>query len=69
MLEGKVAVITGGATGLGRCHALELARLGASVVINDIGAKADGSGKDETAARAVCDEIKAMGGRGDPALR
>ncbi|MCU0668934.1 MAG: SDR family NAD(P)-dependent oxidoreductase [Myxococcota bacterium] len=66
MLEGKVAVITGGAAGLGRCHALELARLGARVVVNDIGAKADGSGKDETAARAVCDEIKAMGGEAVP---
>jgi len=57
MLDGKVAVITGGATGLGRCHALELARLGARVVVNDIGAKADGQGRDESAARAVCDEI------------
>ena len=62
MLGGKVAVITGGATGLGRCHALELARLGARVVINDIGATRDGQGRDETAARATCDEIKAMGG-------
>jgi 3-oxoacyl-[acyl-carrier protein] reductase len=66
MLDGKVAVITGGATGLGRCHALELARLGARVVVNDIGAKADGQGRDESAARAVCDEIKAIGGQAIP---
>jgi len=61
-LEGKVAIVTGGATGLGRCHALELARQGARVVVNDLGAKADGTGRDESAARAVCDEIKSMGG-------
>jgi 3-oxoacyl-[acyl-carrier protein] reductase len=66
MLEGKVAVITGGATGLGRCHALELARRGARVVVNDIGAKADGSGRDESAARAVCEEIRALGGQAVP---
>ena len=66
MLEGKVAVVTGGATGLGRCHALELARLGARVVVNDIGAKADGSGRDESAARAVCEEIRALGGEAVP---
>jgi 3-oxoacyl-[acyl-carrier protein] reductase len=66
MLEGKVAVITGGATGLGRCHALELARLGARVVVNDIGATRDGKGRDESAARAVCDEIEALGGEAIP---
>lgn len=66
MLEGKVAIITGGATGLGRCHALELARLGARIVVNDLGAKADGSGRDEGAARAVCEEIAAFGGEAVP---
>lgn len=66
LLEGKVAVVTGGATGLGRCHALELARLGARVVVNDLGAKADGSGRDESAARAVCEEIRAFGGEAVP---
>jgi 3-oxoacyl-[acyl-carrier protein] reductase len=66
MLDGKVAVVTGGATGLGRCHALELARLGARVVVNDLGAKADGSGRDESAARAVCEEIRALGGEAVP---
>ena len=66
LLDGKVAVITGGATGLGRCHALELARHGARVVVNDIGAARDGQGRDESAARAVCDEIRAMGGEAIP---
>jgi 3-oxoacyl-[acyl-carrier protein] reductase len=66
VLDGKVAVVTGGATGLGRCHALELARLGARVVVNDLGAKADGSGRDESAARAVCEEIRALGGEAVP---
>jgi 3-oxoacyl-[acyl-carrier protein] reductase len=66
LLEGKVAVVTGGATGLGRCHALELARQGARIVVNDLGAKADGSGRDESAARAVCDEIKSLGGEAVP---
>lgn len=66
MLEGKVAIVTGGAMGLGRCHALELARLGARVVVNDLGVKADGSGRDETGARGVCDEIRAAGGEAVP---
>jgi 3-oxoacyl-[acyl-carrier protein] reductase len=66
MLDGKVAIVTGGATGLGRCHALELARRGARVVVNDIGAKADGSGRDESAARAVCEEIRQLGGEAVP---
>ncbi len=66
MLDGKVAIVTGGATGLGRCHALELARLGARVVVNDLGVAADGSGKNESAARAVCDEIKSLGGEAVP---
>ena len=62
MLAGKVAVVTGGARGLGRVEALELARQGARVVVNDLGVAGDGSGRDESAARAVVDEITKAGG-------
>ena len=61
-LEGKVAVITGAANGLGKSHALELAKRGARIVVNDLGAGADGSGRDASAARAVVEEIVGMGG-------
>ncbi len=61
-LEGKVAVVTGAAHGLGRVHALNLARLGARVVVNDLGARADGSGRDEQPARSVVEEIQQAGG-------
>ena len=49
-LDGKVAIITGAAHGLGREHALALAKMGASVVVNDIGADVTGSGADQSAA-------------------
>jgi NAD(P)-dependent dehydrogenase (short-subunit alcohol dehydrogenase family) len=59
--EGKVAIITGAGGGLGRCHALELARRGARVVVNDLGGSMDGTGGSSDAAMAVVEEIKAMG--------
>lgn len=60
--DGKVAIVTGSGGGLGRCHALELARRGAKVVINDLGGAMDGSGGNSEAAEAVVEEIEAMGG-------
>jgi NAD(P)-dependent dehydrogenase (short-subunit alcohol dehydrogenase family) len=61
-LEGRVALVTGGGRGIGREHALTLARLGASVMVNDLGGKLDGGGSDASIARAVVDEIVAGGG-------
>jgi NAD(P)-dependent dehydrogenase (short-subunit alcohol dehydrogenase family) len=60
--DGRVAIVTGAGGGLGRCHALELARRGAKVVINDLGGAMDGSGGNSAAAEAVVKEIEAMGG-------
>src|SRR5260221_9068858 len=60
--DGKVAIVTGAGGGLGRQHALELARRGARVVINDLGGSVDGSGGSSDAANKVVEEIKALGG-------
>jgi 3-hydroxy-3-methylglutaryl CoA synthase/NAD(P)-dependent dehydrogenase (short-subunit alcohol dehydrogenase family)/putative sterol carrier protein len=62
--EGRVAVITGAGAGLGRAYALELARRGAQVVVNDLGGAPDGSGDGSaTPADEVVREIEALGGR------
>jgi NAD(P)-dependent dehydrogenase (short-subunit alcohol dehydrogenase family) len=61
-LEGRVAIVTGGARGMGREHSLALARAGASVIVNDVGGSVDGHGDDRSPAEAVVSEIEALGG-------
>ncbi|HUR13299.1 MAG TPA: SDR family NAD(P)-dependent oxidoreductase [Mycobacteriales bacterium] len=64
--DGRVAIVTGAGGGIGRTYALDLARRGAQVVVNDLGGSVDGRGGDGTAAQKVVDEIKAAGGDAVP---
>jgi NAD(P)-dependent dehydrogenase (short-subunit alcohol dehydrogenase family) len=61
-LSGRVAIVTGGGGGLGREHALLLARLGAKVMVNDLGSSVGGLGGTAATAQQVADEIVAAGG-------
>ena len=61
-LTGKVAIVTGAGRGIGREHALALARAGAKIVVNDLGASLAGEGTDEGPAHDVVREIEALGG-------
>ena len=62
LLDGKIAIVTGAGGGIGRAHALALAKEGAKIVVNDLGGSRDGAGSSEALASKVVEEIKAAGG-------
>jgi NAD(P)-dependent dehydrogenase (short-subunit alcohol dehydrogenase family) len=64
--DGKVAIVTGAGAGLGKTYAVELAKRGAKVVVNDLGGTRDGAGGSSAAADQVVDEIKQAGGQAAP---
>ncbi len=64
--EGRVVIVTGAGRGIGRGHALEFARQGAKVIVNDLGSEVDGTGAETSVAESVCKEIEALGGEALP---
>jgi NAD(P)-dependent dehydrogenase (short-subunit alcohol dehydrogenase family) len=62
LLDGKVVIITGAGGGIGREHAIHMAKEGGAIVVNDLGGSRDGSGAGSAMADQVVDEIKALGG-------
>ena len=60
-LDGQVALVTGAGRGLGRAYAMDLAKHGAKVVVNDFGGSVSGEGADDSPSQQVVNEIKAAG--------